>query len=198
MKLKRTKLIVLCLVSLSAVYFTGCVTLFEAIVNQSQRNALLKDAKGTPEDSVVIYGGWAAVGKLFQANTSKAPNPASFYTEKDWSVSTPLVPGGRYREYFNVVVTTMGRDVTTTYYVYGLNGNGQTDFMIPNKTGIYYYGDSVSNLQSTKVNSHSESKTAKQLKNEELKALKNVYRVYAKTAWGPLFKARMEELKNEK
>ena len=198
MKLKRTQLIVLCLVSLSAVYFTGCVTLFEAIVNQSQRNALLKDAKGTPEDSVVIYGGWAAVGKMFQANTSKAPNPASFYTEKDWSVSTPLVPGGRYREYFNVIVTTMGRTVTTTYYVYGLNGNIESEFIAPEKAGIYYYGDSLLNLQSKKIKNQSKNKTAKQLKADELKALQNAYRVYAKTAWGPLFKARMEELKNEK
>ena len=198
MELKKTKLIVLCLVSLSAVCFTGCLTLFEAIANQSQRDALVKDIKGTPENSVVIYGGWAGVGKLFQANTSKAPNPASFYTEKDWSVSTPLVPGGRYREYFDVSVINTGNTVTTTYYVYGLNGNIESEFIVPEKAGIYYYGDSLLNLQSKKIKNQSESKTAKQLKNEELKALNNAYKVYAKTAWGPLFKARMEELKNEK
>lgn len=158
MELKKTKLIVLCLVSLSAVCFTGCLTLFEAIANQSQRDALVKDIKGTPENSVVIYGGWAGVGKLFQANTSKAPNPASFYTEKDWSVSTPLVPGGRYREYFDVSVINTGNTVTTTYYVYGLNGNIESEFIVPEKAGIYYYGDSLLNLQSAKIKTNRKTK----------------------------------------
>ncbi|MGI5172706.1 hypothetical protein H0R92_03770 [Treponema sp. OMZ 840] len=199
MKAKKTGFILLCLIFTASLFFTGCLSLIDSIFKQSAREDLAKDIKGSPEEMLVIYGEPGFTGGLwFQANTKKAPSHAYFYTENEGAVSLPLVPGGRYHQYFDWTVVHMGNNVTTTYYLHGLNGNTDSEFIVPEKTGIYYFGDSIETLKPGFAKNQKDTKTAKERKEAELRAVKSAYKVYADTAWGPLFKARMEELKNEK
>lgn len=200
MKIKKIHVFTLCLVLASSFLFTSCLTLLiNSMFKQSARADLVKDIQGSPEETVVIYGEPGFTGGLwFQADTTKAPNHAYFYTEKEGTVSTPLVPRGRYHPYYERQVVNFGRKVTTTYFLYGLNRNMESEFIVPEKTGIYYFGDSIQNLRPAFEKKVQDTKTAKERRTAELRALKSAYKVYAQTAWGPLFKARMEELKNEK
>ena len=199
MKIKKIHVFTLCLVLASSFLFTSCLTLINAIFKQSARADLVKDIKGTPEEMVVIYGEPGFTGGLwFQADTTKTPHHAYFYTEKEGAVSAPLVPGGRYHQYYERHVVNMGNRVIETYYLHGLNGNTNLEFIVPGKTGIYYFGDSIKTLRPAFTKKAEDPKSAKERRNAELRAAKSAYKVYANTAWGPLFKARIEELKNEK
>ncbi|WP_428770371.1 hypothetical protein V1L52_00675 [Treponema sp. HNW] len=200
MKIKKIHIVALCLVIVSSFLFTGCITAMLLIkgIQSSNRGNFLAKATGSPTDSVLVYGSFASENTsldFFQADTTKPADYGHTYSEKNFWVSKPLIPGGRYKQYIGVQVINTGRSQTFYYYLYGLNGQNDLGFTTPKEPGLYFYGSRNPIL--ALGSEMSIVKDKKRETKEELKALDFALKVYGKTDWAPLLKARIEELKNE-
>ena len=193
MKIKKLSIFMLALVCVSALLFTGCITAMLLSSSISIEQDFRKSLKETPADSVLVYGNCPVAVSFFQADTTKNPNMLWFVITDGILVSKPVQPGSRYKALW--ASETIGRVIQHTFF--GLNGQTPIDFSVPKTPGLFYIGTYEGSFAYGKF-SKKEFTDKKKEAAAELKALKTVRRLCAKTEWEPVVKARIEELQNAK
>ncbi len=163
-----------------------------------------KDIKGTPEDSVIFYGGFEGMGNDFiftQVNSDYEPDIQSMKGEL-YFVSEPVKPGSRYvLEYwcwhYHVTYTTFigtKPQYHTVDYSQNRSYTAQTSPLVievPTEPGLYYFGyyageSSIERGELVQM-AYNPSVEAKD------NALRKILRYYKGTAWEPLIKQELAE-----
>jgi hypothetical protein len=177
----------------------------------------------TPRNSVLVYGSCSTNGiafiknavplsmKFLQTDPAKPAQHLEYLGDHAFFYK-PVSPGGSYRLYYSETLIPGGRE----YTYYGIQqGPTAFDFTAPEKPGLYYAGDFEINYNTKKAVSFSsdpkdstwyrrtyEKNTSvyehgeKKLSDCEKQSLEYILKFYKDTAWEPLIRARMEELKN--
>lgn len=145
------------------------------------------DERGTPENSVLVYGKISEAMLLtFTQMDSRFPadrqdvgfSDSGFYL-------LPVAPGSLYMAGYIVAGNMQG--------YYPLNGS-MWDFRAPSEPGLYYYGS----YDFVKSDENGERvATKKNPKSEELQCLKILQKSLKKTSWNEVIQKRIDELKGE-
>ena len=169
---------------------TGCLS--PKIVNFNYKE---RAAQGTPENSVLFYGCYESI-TIMEWSQSDSEYPADYQKlEGPYVVSAPVAPGSRYRLQYVYGSYRVGNYVTYWSETYTMQ-NTAFDIKIPEEPGLYYFG-TYSGANSHSTNSKVVSRGLFNASDEklELNCLKEVLKKYKGTAWEPVIKERMEELK---
>jgi hypothetical protein len=169
---------------------TGCASFSPDVV---------QDVKGTPQNSVLVYGFLQNTNKVYfsQMNHELPPDFQKADTSGFYFLLKPVAPGSRYAvEYIDV----SKQDYPNIYYFFDFLSLQVTilGFSVPKKTGLYYYGavDALASLKANKKVSLAEGNTDKERK-WEMRCLDKVLPAYEGTAWESTIRSRIEELEND-
>ena len=151
--------------------------------------------KGTPEDSVIFYGGFEATGNdyLFtQINSDFEPDSQSMKSAYMF-VSEPVQPGSRYMlEYWYWTNSTpsFGGSYASQHFT---QQTSPLIIDIPEEPGLYYFGyySGIATVVNGRLIECGYAPSAEMRDS----ALKAVLRRYRGTAWEPLIKKELAEAK---
>ncbi len=155
-----------------------------------------KDTKGTPEDSVIFYGGFEATANdyLFtQINSDFEPDSQSMRREYMF-VSEPVQPGSRYMlEYWWYWTASTPSSSGSYASQYFTQQTSPLIIDIPEEPGLYYFGyySGIATVVNGRLIECGYAPSAEMRDS----ALKAVLRRYRGTAWEPLIKKELAEAK---
>lgn len=156
------------------------------------------DKRGTPENSVLVYGRIApvAVMNFLQMDSRfEADRQDADFLSKSVFCLAPVAPGSFYMVGYTCT-EVVKEFLRTPYYkggFYTLRGS-MWDFRAPSKPGLYYYGS----YDFMKSDDEGERiATNEDPKKEELECLKVLKKELKKTSWEEVIQKRIDELKGE-
>lgn len=150
------------------------------------------DQRGTPENSVLVYGRIAPVAVMnflqmdsrFQADRQDV----NFLSDYVFCLA-PVAPGSFYMA-GRVNTDLMGRYFIADFYT--LSGS-MWDLRVPSQPGLYYYGS----YDFVKSDKKGERIAMGDSKKEELGCLKVLKKELKKTSWEEVIQKRIDELEGE-
>ena len=166
---------------------------------KEHRNSF-KNIKGTPEDSVIFYGGFSGEGNDFiftQTNSDFEPDIQAMKKEV-FFISEPVKPGSRYMlEYLcwhHTQVYWVGNKCYSSDVSESSSYTAQNSILVidvPTEPGLYYFGyyagqSSIRNGELTDIDYN----YAVEVKDNALKKMRSYYKG---TAWEPLIQKEFEE-----
>ena len=145
----------------------------------------------TPENSVVFFGYIEddEYVSYSQVNPSLAPDNQLL---GEYIVSRPVECGSTYR----LMAVAGKNDDKQWSKIYDLDYT-KFDITVPETPGLYYIGSYVGITSYEKGEFSSEGSFYKVQKIDELKCLKNMLKLYKKTSWEGVIKARIQEIKDQ-
>ena len=170
--------------------FTGCLS--PKIVNFDYKK---KAAEGTPENSVVFVVYYRDNVQMYWSQSDSEYQPDYQQLEGPVFVSAPVAPGSRYRLVYCYGSYVVGN--TRVYWNpnYSMQEN-YFDIKVPDEPGIYYVG-AFEGSDSYRYGKNINAKSLIKVSDEkwETMCLKEALKRYKGTAWEPVIKAEIEEVK---
>ncbi len=137
------------IISIIAVLIAMCSVFSKAKTNEtrkiskelSQNKNDYSNITGTPEDSVIFYGGFAGVNDyIFTQIDSNFEPDTQAMIRADGFVSKPVKPGSRYMlEYLDNTTTTVSGSGGVASVHFTDNGYNAI-YNVPKEPGLYYFG----------------------------------------------------------
>ncbi len=168
----------------------------------------------TPENSVLVYVYYNSINpvRLLYAQINPAKEPMLFTAENKFLSTAVIYPLAKPGSVFKLLQGTIKQGRDTWLFSTDLNlSQGMMDIQLPSEPGLYFAGapfdlthvseasfeDQVEHVKADIAAGKTrltEEKYQKKLDKLERKALSDIQREYAGTAWEPLISARLEEL----
>ncbi|MCR4900534.1 MAG: hypothetical protein K5907_06945 [Treponema sp.] len=151
---------------------------------------------GTPENSVIFIGFYGYNTLMYWSQCDSEYQPDYQQLDGPFIVSAPVAPGSRYRLEYQYGQVKSGN--TITYWSgYRSMQDHYFDIKVPEEPGIYYFGyyngqDSYRMGEPVKMSGL--FVTTNPVKQEK-ECLEYALKKYKGTAWEPVIRERLEELK---